>query len=280
MHEFAEIDPLGRGAESQWSNRPAWRFYASLGLMGLVWGTSYYVANQYRPGEVAAVLAYGGAYFVISHLAILLAWPAPHVAIRLAICGTLASLTAWRLLTFDPWPPADELIVWISLLICQAALLAGMAHVALRDRRTPAKRGFRFSLWSLVVVVTATACGLGTLRILKSWFGTSGDWFDLDLLIVLLPVLALQIVGALGPLALLTPNSLSRRLLMWLAGIALIAPAVWLVFRLMLLVESQIGNWIFFPMLSLAGQQAAYLTIALLPIVRFKSPDAPLAEVE
>lgn len=278
MHEVAGRDPRIDPTELPSSGKPAWPFFASLGLMGLVWGASYYVADAYRPGEVAAVLAYGGAYFVISHLAILAVWPSPHAAIRLTICGPLACLVTWWLFRLDGWPVGEEVVIWTLFLLGQAGLLAWLARLVTRDGQTVRSRGFRFSLWTLVVIVTGAACGLGMLRFLGSWFGETADWFDMNLYMVLWPVLMLQMIGAAAPLAMLTRTSLSRRLLLWMTGVVSILPGVLFVHWLMKIVEPRLWDSILWLLLAIAGQQAIYLTIALLPIAAVGATKAKQAE--
>lgn len=263
------LNIAGQGRGTIIAGGRGWRFFASLVIAGAICGAMPLVADLLRSGPwwLPAVLGYGALFFVFSQLSILAITPAPRMAIRLPICATLwiATITGFFYLgRVEEW---KYVYFWIGFLLLHTGAMALETLLVLHWDRIRLRSLLRFSLWRLIVVVTLIACGLGGFRIACGWLGEEGVKLVGESATLLLPFMGVHLLAALGPLCLMTHRSLPRRLLLWLAGVLLTVPMIWLAYWGMLWIDPDTSDAMFTLATALAVQQLICFTLAALPLM-------------
>lgn len=253
----------------------AWRFFASILVSGVLCVLLPWIAQVVRdPWWLTAEISFGALFFVFSQLGILAAVPAPRLAIRLPICAIL--WTGVLLGFFYLGQVTDQWAVWfwVVILFLHAGVM-GVETLAVIRWQAIRKRLFRrFSLWSLIGVVTLIACFLGGVRLLYERMGPEIVRNVVESTLVLLPFMGVHCFAAWGPLNLMTTQPLGRRLLLWLIGVLLTVPLIRLAYGAMLWFEPDTSDAMFNVASVLAVQQSICFTLAALPLVGRSAADS------
>ncbi|PQO35489.1 hypothetical protein [Blastopirellula marina] len=143
----------------------SWPFFAAILAMAAYWGVLYLIAWLGNPGfDLAILLVYAGSFASISMLGILVSLPLLSLAVRLPISLLMLLVaTGFTLLFWDIYD-SSELHLWLVLISLQYTLVAVTSALILQASKSRLEGVRHFSLWALILTVTAIAVGLGAIR--------------------------------------------------------------------------------------------------------------------